>query len=181
MLECYMCSAFATTMEHVPPKCFFPERLRANLITVPSCITHNLNNSLDVEYVRNVLATQHGTNVAAAEVFETVKRSYDRSPKLASQTFGAGRTVVIEGEETGACPIDLARHKRIMSAIALLSTSAITRENITATGGFSRQACNSPKRSMTANQTLELAFGNIWNPATISRCQHRTPKCSTTP
>jgi len=73
---------------------------------------------LDVEYVRNVLSTQHGSNDAAAEVFEMTKRSLDHSPKLRSRTFHGLRPVVVEGKETGAFPIDLQRHKRVMSAIA---------------------------------------------------------------
>lgn len=50
---CYMCDAIATSREHVPPVCFFPEQkdikrdLRKNLITVPSCVTHNSEKSDD--------------------------------------------------------------------------------------------------------------------------------------
>jgi hypothetical protein len=72
---CYMCERVADTREHAPPKCFFPVTLRTNLVTVPSCEEHNLDNSSDVEYVRNVLSTQHGSNAAAAEVFEATGRT----------------------------------------------------------------------------------------------------------
>lgn len=52
---CYMCDAEATTVEHVPPKCIFPESkdlsstdklldFRKQLITVPSCDDHNGKN-----------------------------------------------------------------------------------------------------------------------------------------
>ncbi|MFZ3210923.1 MAG: hypothetical protein WA188_05360 [Terriglobales bacterium] len=116
--ECYMCDAVATSAEHVPPQCFFPEGYRCNLITVPSCAAHNQGNSEDVEYVRNVISTQHGTNDAAARLFEKTKRSFNRSPKLLTQTFGGLRPVLVEGEETGAFRIDLARHRRVMKAIA---------------------------------------------------------------
>lgn len=115
---CYMCERVAVTREHSPPKCFFPVTLRTNLVTVPSCEEHNLDNSSDVEYVRNVLSTQHGSNAAAAEVFEATKRSFDHSPKLRSRTFHDLRPVVVDGGETGAFPVDLQRHKRVMSAIA---------------------------------------------------------------
>lgn len=115
---CYMCDAAAVTREHVPPKCFFPDRFRINLFTVPSCVEHNLDNSKDVEYVRNVISTQHGTNDAAAELFETTKRSLHRSPKLFHQTFGGTKPIVIDGDETGAFRVDLERHKRVMGAIA---------------------------------------------------------------
>ena len=113
-----MCDSGAVTREHVPPKSFFPSQLRCNLITVPSCDRHNYDNSLDVEYVRNVLSTQHGTNDAAEKVFATTKRSLERSPKLRERTFRDLKPVIVEGEETGAFPIDLSRHKRVMGAIA---------------------------------------------------------------
>ncbi len=111
---CYMCDATAVTKEHVPPKCFFPDRLRRNLVTVPSCVDHNLENSKDVEYVRNVISTQRGTNDVAAELFEKTKRSFDRSPKLMSQTFRSMTPIIVSGEETGAFTVDLARHKSVV-------------------------------------------------------------------
>jgi hypothetical protein len=116
--ECYACDTVATSTEHVPPRCFFPEGHRTNLITVPSCAAHNQGNSLDVEYVRNVISTQHGVNDLAARVFESTKCSLDRSPKLLTQTFGRMTPVLVEGEEVGTFPIDLTRHERVMQAIA---------------------------------------------------------------
>jgi hypothetical protein len=115
---CYMCDGLAVTREHVPPKCFFPEGLRTNLFTVPSCAEHNLENSKDVEYDRNILSTQRGNNSAADQIFELTKRSFDHSPKLRDRTFRDGRLVTIEGERTGSFTVDLERHKRVMSAIA---------------------------------------------------------------
>jgi hypothetical protein len=115
--ECYMCDAAAVTKEHAPPQSFYPERLRVNLITVPSCAAHNTSNSKDVEYVRNVLSTQYGTNDVASEVFETVKRSFENSPKLLRRTFRDLRPHVVHGTETGAFPIDLPRLKVVIGAI----------------------------------------------------------------
>src|ERR1700684_1978190 len=97
---CYMCDSVAVTREHAPPKSFFPSTLRSSLITVPSCDAHNSDNSLDVEYVRNVLSSQHGANDAAAKVFATTKRSLERSPKLRARTFRDLKAVIVEGEET---------------------------------------------------------------------------------
>lgn len=113
-----MCDAVATSVEHAPPDCFFPEGYRSNLVTVPSCAKHNEANAKDVEYVRNVISTQRGTNGAAALIFETTKRSLEHSPKLAARTFRDLRPIMIAGEETGAFPIDLPRHRRVMEAIA---------------------------------------------------------------
>jgi hypothetical protein len=116
--ECYMCDAAATSEEHAPPESFYPKGYRSNLIKVPSCAEHNEANSKDVEYVRNVISTQHGTNGAAALIFEKTKRSFDHSPKLTARTFRDLKPVMIEGVETGAFPVDLTRHKRVMAAIA---------------------------------------------------------------
>ena len=113
-----MCDELAVGREHVPPKCFFPESLRTNLVTVPSCAAHNHHNNLDVDYVRNILCTQRGSNKAAHEVFETTRRSFEHSPKLKSQTFREGRLVIVDGEKTGAYRVDLRRHARVMSSIA---------------------------------------------------------------
>ena len=66
--RCYMCDAAATSDEHVPPKCFFPERLQGKrLLTVPACETHNNANATDVEYVRGILCVQYGTNATAVQ------------------------------------------------------------------------------------------------------------------
>lgn len=55
--QCYMCEKPASTVEHVPPKCIFPEQkdslggqdLRKQLITVPACDVHNTKKSRDDE------------------------------------------------------------------------------------------------------------------------------------
>ena len=62
---CYMCEAVATTDEHAPPRCLFPETkdlidksldLRKELITVPACKEHNTAKSTDDEYLLNILS-----------------------------------------------------------------------------------------------------------------------------
>lgn len=116
--ECYVCDAPATTKEHAPPECFFPEGYRSGLVTVPSCPDHNTRLSKDVEYVRNNLCGQYGTNFVAAKVFETAKASYDHSPKLRDRTFSGMRQIMIGGQETGAYSIELPRFKKVMKAIA---------------------------------------------------------------
>ena len=56
--KCYMCERDATSTEHVPPKCLFPEMkdtkgidFRKELITVPSCDIHNTAKSDDDEFL----------------------------------------------------------------------------------------------------------------------------------
>lgn len=90
---CYWCGKPATSREHVPPKCLFPEEkdlkgidkndYRKNLITVPSCDEHNLRKSSDDEYLLACLAPLIGNNAAAYFHTRTkVKRAIDRNPSL---------------------------------------------------------------------------------------------------
>src|SRR5262249_38328640 len=59
MNTCFMCDKPATTKDHIPPLCFFPEQkdipkganYRKNLITVPACDEHNSKTSMDDEYL----------------------------------------------------------------------------------------------------------------------------------
>jgi hypothetical protein len=113
-----MCPADESTREHVPPRAFFPKALRQNLWTVPSCAAHNLDNSADVEYVRNAVCIQDGTNAIGEQVFEVAKRSWTRSPGLFRRTFQSLRTLLIGETEKGVFPLDLPRVERIMLAIA---------------------------------------------------------------
>ena len=115
---CYRCEVAATTREHVPPDCFFPVGHRDPLWTVPSCEVHNLGNSKDVEYVRNVLSFARGSNETALGAFSKATRSLDRSPKLFEQTFVNFQELSIDGEPAGAFTVDLPRFKVVMSAIA---------------------------------------------------------------
>jgi len=64
-----MCDSPATSREHVPPKCIFPENkdladqnLRDGLITVPSCEIHNSKKSADDEFLMVSLAGIFGNN-----------------------------------------------------------------------------------------------------------------------
>lgn len=64
-----MCSAVATSREHVPPRNLFPEpkdiggaNYRKDLITVPSCALHNTAKSRDDEFLMVSLAGIIGNN-----------------------------------------------------------------------------------------------------------------------
>ena len=66
---CYMCSNPATSKEHVPPLCLFPEskdtfghNFRKDLITVPSCDLHNSKKSKDDEFLMVSIACIVGNN-----------------------------------------------------------------------------------------------------------------------
>jgi hypothetical protein len=112
-----MCNSIATTKEHVPPRSFFPKPKPSNLWTVPSCSKHNNENNLDVEYVRNVISTQHGINAIGEQILEVAKRSWDYSDALFKQTFHDIRATIVKGEEVGAFSIDLGRVKSVINAI----------------------------------------------------------------
>jgi hypothetical protein len=116
--SCYMCDQEATTREHAPPYSFFPETHRENLITVPSCPKHNNDNSKDVEYVRNIIASHINTNNLGRVLFQKALRSYKRSPKLARQTFKQFRPIIVNGKETAVVKLHLTRFKIVMRAIA---------------------------------------------------------------
>jgi hypothetical protein len=85
---------------------------------VPSCVAHNHDQSLDIEYVRNIIAGFYGTNAEAEQPFEVAKRSFDRNPALFNQTFGDVRAIEFNGEQLGAFTVDLERMGSVMKPIA---------------------------------------------------------------
>jgi hypothetical protein len=118
---CYMCSATATTTEHAPPKCFFPEAkdvgvdLRVNLVTVPSCDDHNTSRSKDDEYAMMFVVTHYETNPVARKQFSSkCIRALKRSPGFASAVFHRRRPVRIAGQSTVVVEVDRARFDRVM-------------------------------------------------------------------
>ena len=118
-VTCYACDRPAVSREHAPPLSFFPSNLRSNLITVPSCKTHNNDNSLDVEYVRSVLVHDINSNDVARDLFKNkVLPSYQRSPKLKSKTFAKFREVRVGGMDTAIVSANRTRYNRIMRGVA---------------------------------------------------------------
>lgn len=90
---CYWCGRLATSREHVPPKCLFPENkdvkeiydqsFRNNLITVPSCDEHNMEKSHDDEYLMACLSGRVGNNgIAYIHNATKVRRARDRNPNI---------------------------------------------------------------------------------------------------
>ncbi len=84
---CYKCGKPATSREHVPPKCFFPEKkdvghdgFRKNLITVPSCDEHNYQKSDDDEFLlASVAAVLNNNSVGFNHNQSKVKRAMQKS------------------------------------------------------------------------------------------------------
>jgi hypothetical protein len=82
--QCYACGSPATGREHVPPKCLFPTELnkdyRKNLVTVPSCDTHNTSKSDDDEFLLASLAGIIGcNNIGLTHKFTKVNRAIRRT------------------------------------------------------------------------------------------------------
>lgn len=109
--RCYMCGEFATSVEHVPAKCFFPKGQRINLITVPSCSLHNNDTSKDDEYVRGIVVSSAGNNRVATHHWKNnVLKSYKHSLGLFLTTF--------EKRQNNAFFHDRARIDSVMIKIA---------------------------------------------------------------
>ncbi len=113
-----MCDKPGLTREHAPPYSFFPDDKRVNLITVPSCPTHNNRVSKDVEYVRNLVCSDFHANEVGQAVFQKAMRSFERSPKLLRQTYSRFREVIVNGERTAVYKINMTRFNRVMRGIA---------------------------------------------------------------
>lgn len=95
---------------------FFPKGQRTDLITVPSCEAHNIDNSKDVEYARNFIVMGGSVNETGKKVFRTKgKRSFTRSPKLLMRTLSGARP--FEGRILGV-KTDKGRYHAIMKSIA---------------------------------------------------------------
>lgn len=105
-----MCEREASTVEHVPPLCIFPESkdlphgldLRRNLITVPSCMDHNTRTSRDDEYLLYTLVVNLPANETAFQQFSTkVTRAMERNPSLMRLLMTKLKPVVVEDKTTG--------------------------------------------------------------------------------
>lgn len=121
---CYMCEKAATSKEHVPPQCFFPDakdlpanmNLKKNLITVPSCDEHNTNKSKDDEYLLFCLLLNIANNDTAFTNFKTkITRAMNRNPKPFQYFTKEKMPVIAVDNETGQASktfmfkIDIAR------------------------------------------------------------------------
>ncbi|MBP4138693.1 hypothetical protein [Flavobacterium geliluteum] len=88
---CYKCGNIATTREHVPPICLFPEakdvlglNFRKDLITVPSCDEHNSNKSHDDEFLMVSIAGIVGNNLVG---YLQTQTKVDRAIRRKSKDF----------------------------------------------------------------------------------------------
>lgn len=124
---CYFCDAPASSKEHVPPRCLFPEvkdvpdgtNLRKNLITVPSCELHNSAKSEDDTYLMMVLVSYFQNNEAAHNhIGSKVRRAWARDQKLASTVVKNLQQVQVAGELRHAYEVDTDRLDRSLELVA---------------------------------------------------------------
>lgn len=129
---CYMCDELATTKEHVPPKCLFPEAkdiqngvsYRNHLITVPSCEIHNTEKSKDDEYLLFLLAANVVSNKLAEKHFSSkLQRAINRSPHVFGDFTKKNMPIILRYEDGGeinsaAIKIDRGRFDSTITHIA---------------------------------------------------------------
>ena len=125
-----MCSELATSKEHTPPKCFFPEdkyigkenTQRIDLITVPSCDLHNGQKSGDDEYLLYLFTMSERANGYGKANFHTkVIKAAKRRPKLSEHIFS------IESEIDGNTGYQIDR-ERINQTIGQISRAIFHHE-----------------------------------------------------
>ena len=101
---CYMCEKLGETIEHIPPRCFFPKKqeFRKNLITVPSCHEHNTEKSGEDEYMRILFVgiTAHGLD---ADLTKSTMKSISRKKRLALEI--AEKSLMRSGYTIDECRI----------------------------------------------------------------------------
>lgn len=120
---CYMCKELATSKEHIPPKCIFPELkdlpdvdYRKNLIKVPSCDAHNSHKSKEDEYLLFILVAHFDNNRVAEDHFRTkILRALKRSPTLLRIYKQKTRDVILNGEPSMAFQFSRGRVDRELS------------------------------------------------------------------
>lgn len=129
--RCYFCGKPATSSEHVPPKCIFPEQkdlsdedYRKNLITVPSCYRHNSAKSRDDEFLMACLAPVVGSNGTGFLHTNTkLARSHSRNPHLIKETIRDARPLNLVAPDGTTFPVlvgrpDMGRLCRTLQAVA---------------------------------------------------------------
>ena len=135
-VRCYCCEEIATTKDHIPPKCFFPEKkhlssnspdYRSQLITVPSCSAHNNSRSSDDEYTAAVIVMNSQSDLAFA-MFKSkwVQTLLRREAVLGKRIFSTARSArvisrknnVLIPHETLAISYEMKRIERVIGSIA---------------------------------------------------------------
>lgn len=117
-VTCYMCDKIATTKEHTPPKSWFPQNMRNQLLTVPSCPEHNNENNEDAEYLRVYISSYCVNNKIGIDLFNLkATKSLNHSKGLKSiVSFGAHKVNYQNGQTT-ALLLDVKRFERFFNCM----------------------------------------------------------------
>jgi hypothetical protein len=127
LTTCYACERVATTRDHVPPLCFFPEfkdsqhkpNYRVNLVTVPACEEHNLSRSEDDFYAYLVMVSSwFGNDVADQQIKTKVARALRRKPTLRGLLERGELPFTLAGDPAIVYSVDYVRLHRVLEAIA---------------------------------------------------------------
>ena len=120
-----MCDRPATSKQHVPPRCFFPDQkdfpgvdYRKNLITVPSCNLHNLSISDDDFYILFIISSHiKNTDIAKRHFSTKIIRALGYRPEMKS-FISKYLPVTVKGEDTIAYTIN---RKRFDNSFCLMA------------------------------------------------------------
>jgi hypothetical protein len=124
---CYMCDSPPTSVEHVPPRCFFPEEkdlpagvnYRKGLITVPCCEVHNSDKSKDDVYLLAVIAAFYANNQPSKDHYGTkILRALQKSTGFAHCILTGREQVSLGRETTTALNVDINRFQRGLTSMA---------------------------------------------------------------
>jgi hypothetical protein len=127
-----MCDREATSKEHVPPKCLFPEKkdlpkgfdFRRNLIKVPSCDVHNTQKSKDDEYLLFLLLSAAQGNTHKEDHFDTkLMRAVARKPHVYEYFLKELKKVSVQikdgnSEQAVGVRVDVPRFENIVRHMA---------------------------------------------------------------
>lgn len=120
--RCYVCGAPATSVDHVPPKVFFPEgdEHRRHLMTVPACREHNEDRSLDDEYTAALLVLcTHRRERMPREFVDRMKDIVLRRNRgLLRRWMNRSAEIDYGGRPTLAIEFERARVERVFLATA---------------------------------------------------------------
>jgi len=119
-MTCYACNAQATSAEHAPPRCFFPQG-RSDLIQVPACPIHNQAKSNDDEYVACCIAMNTEGSAIATDLFQgpRLRAMSRREAKLGKRIFTTARSVMtLERNHTLAISYEVPRINRVIEYTA---------------------------------------------------------------
>ena len=94
--QCVYCDQIATTMDHVPPKCFFTPPMPRNLVTVPACAACNNGASNDDAEFRNqlyLMTGSFGESANAAGLRGPSLRAIRRDRRALARTVRGARLI----------------------------------------------------------------------------------------